>query len=96
MHVVAVNQTNTIQILILMLIQIQMQGNFSLTNSNTCLKYFTDTGLKTHTNTDINKLGCTSVKLHVWLEFQVLCDLINFGWWLTMLEIVGDHSLGAG
>ena len=41
-----------------------------------------------------NKLGCASVKLLVWLEFvKVLKDLINFGWWMTMLEIVGDHSL---
>ena len=51
-----------------------------------------------------NKLGCTSVKLHVWLEFlKVLSDLTYFGWWLTMLEIlvaillkVGDHFIDDG
>ena len=44
-----------------------------------------------------NKLGCASVKLYVCLEFlKVLSDLIAFGWWLTMLEIMGDHSLEAG
>ena len=43
-----------------------------------------------------NKLGCASVKLHIRLEFlKVLSDLINFGWWLTMLEIMGDHYFGA-
>ena len=40
-----------------------------------------------------NKLGCASVKLLVWLEFvKVLKDLINFGWWMTMLEIVGPSA----
>ena len=43
------------------------------------------------------KLACASVKLNVCLEFlKVLSDLNNFGWWLTMLEIMGDHSLEAG
>ena len=47
-------------------------------------------------NKDVNKLGCASVKLHVWLEFlMVLSNLTNFGCWLTMLEIVVDHSLEA-
>ena len=44
-----------------------------------------------------NKLGCASVKLLVWLEFlKVFKDLINFGWWVTMLEIVDDHILEDG
>ena len=31
-----------------------------------------------------DKLGCASVKLHVWLGFlKILSDLINFGLWLT-------------
>ena len=43
----------------------------------------------------IYKLGCAGVKLQVWLEFlKVLYDLIKFDKWVTMLEIVGDHSLG--
>ena len=40
-------------------------------------------------------LDCVSVKLHVWLEFQALWDFINFGWWINILGIVGDHPLQA-
>ena len=47
-------------------------------------------------NSCYNKLGCASVKLLVWLEFfKVLKGLINFGWWMTMLGMLGDH-LGDG
>ena len=55
----------------------------------------------------MNKLDCASVKLHVCLEFlKVLSDLIDYGWWLTVLKIfgsrvtilwnVGDHILDNG
>ena len=44
-----------------------------------------------------NMLLCASVKLHVRFEFlKALSDFINFEIWLTMLEIVSDHSLEAG
>ena len=47
------------------------------------------------TSSKEDKLGCTSVKLNVWLEFlKVLQDLIKFGNWVNMLEIMCDHSLG--
>ena len=44
-----------------------------------------------------NKLGCASVKLRVQLEIlRALSDCINFGWWVTMLGIMGDHPWEAG
>ena len=37
-----------------------------------------------------NKLVCASVKLLVSWSRWVLSDFSNFGWWVTMIGIVGD------